>query len=883
MAIDFMKVFKGINFAGQASAPSSPANGDVYYDTTLQKLRCYQNGAWVNLSDSDGTVLLDDGTVSAPSLSFLNETGLGLYRQGAGVLAIAQGGADLITFDAAKIQTETPMHIDKNIYIGLADQFPVGVDGHTLILRTDGTGSAPFNEAGTAIYRSRVSSTAGRSSHLFYTGSPTTLAMSIDENQKITLGASGGTQTHQINGALDISGDASASSRFGTFGGEASVQGSAYSFSFVKTAPTGTLEGRLLGVRANVSGNSPQTAVMAGGYYESRRTGISASVTDTGEFFSHTARKAIVNFTATGLGAAYANTSGWHGLVIEGGGSLNLTGNSIAISNYNGIFFRSDTLANTGRKINIRLNTLSGGTNNAQIADNNTFTGDWFINSTSTNDSLLSGHLNLAGQKELRLQDTTGGEYVGHRAPGTVTSSHTYTWPAALPAGNRVLQSDSSGNLSWVTTTPGSGDISNGGNTFGAAITIGTNDAFALNFETNNVIKGSITSAGAWTLGESAGTQTHAVNGNLNITQLVGVVGTPTVSLMQVGASANQTLLSGTTQEGLRASIRSNSSATARTLGLAAFYQTEATAYTTGVGAGIRIQTPTIGATSIVTRNIGLLFQDVGTGGTNNAFISDNEAFTGNWFINSTSTNSSRFSGQIGIGQNPLADRLLFVGTSSATLFTGTTQRIIEVGGANFNSNATNSCSSFASNCSALPTTGVMNHFHHIQASVSGTVTRERAFAISEKATGAGSVTNFAGIADNTTFTGDWFINSTSTNPSQLSGSVTLGASAGTAVHQLNGGVRHTVRSITGATTLDTTTTDYIVLANSTSAAFTVTLPAATSGRKIIIKDSGGSAQTNNITVSPASGTIDGAASFVINNNYQSIDLVSDGTNWWIC
>lgn len=96
----------------------------------------------------------------------------------------------------------------------------------------------------------------------------------------------------------------------------------------------------------------------------------------------------------------------------------------------------------------------------------------------------------------------------------------------------------------------------------------------------------------------------------------------------------------------------------------------------------------------------------------------------------------------------------------------------------------------------------------------------------------------------------------------------------------LGSGTGSNLRSISGATTL--TTTDYIVLANSTSGAFTVTLPAATSGRKIIIKDSGGSAQTNNITLSPASGSIDGASSFIINNNYQSVDLVSDGTNWFV-
>lgn len=101
MAIDFMKVFKGLNFAGQASAPSSPANGDVYYDTTLQKLRCYENGAWVNLSDSDGTVVLALGSNSAPSLSFTGDSNTGIFSPGADQLAFTMGGVTAASFSAA--------------------------------------------------------------------------------------------------------------------------------------------------------------------------------------------------------------------------------------------------------------------------------------------------------------------------------------------------------------------------------------------------------------------------------------------------------------------------------------------------------------------------------------------------------------------------------------------------------------------------------------------------------------------------------------------------------------------------------------------------------------------------------------------------------------
>ena len=54
---------------------------------------------------------------------------------------------------------------------------------------------------------------------------------------------------------------------------------------------------------------------------------------------------------------------------------------------------------------------------------------------------------------ELRfLEDTdNGSHYTGFKAPAAVTSNAVYTLPAAFPGGDRTLQSDSSGVLSWVT------------------------------------------------------------------------------------------------------------------------------------------------------------------------------------------------------------------------------------------------------------------------------------------------------------------------------------------------------------------------------------------------------------------------------------------------
>jgi hypothetical protein len=78
-------------------------------------------------------------------------------------------------------------------------------------------------------------------------------------------------------------------------------------------------------------------------------------------------------------------------------------------------------------------------------------------------------------------------------------------------AANKYLKADGT----WTAISAGSGDIINGGNTTGAAVTIGTNDANALNLETNNVTRLSITGAA------STGGQVTVTNvtANTNATQ----------------------------------------------------------------------------------------------------------------------------------------------------------------------------------------------------------------------------------------------------------------------------------------------------------------------------------------------------------------------------
>jgi len=55
----------------------------------------------------------------------------------------------------------------------------------------------------------------------------------------------------------------------------------------------------------------------------------------------------------------------------------------------------------------------------------------------------------------LRLGDTTGGEYVGLKAPGTVSSSVTFTLPGADGTADQVIKTDGSGNLTFTDISGG--------------------------------------------------------------------------------------------------------------------------------------------------------------------------------------------------------------------------------------------------------------------------------------------------------------------------------------------------------------------------------------------------------------------------------------------
>jgi len=91
-----------------------------------------------------------------------------------------------------------------------------------------------------------------------------------------------------------------------------------------------------------------------------------------------------------------------------------------------------------------------------------------------------------------------------------------------------------------------------------------------------------------------------------------------------------------------------------------------------------------------------------------------------------------------------------------------------------------------------------------------------------------------------------------------------------------------TVRVVTAAGAITVVTTDDIVIVNKTTgAASAVSLPAApATGESYTIKDGKGDAATNNITISPAAGNIDGGGTYVMDGPYQATTFIYNGTEW---
>ncbi len=133
-------------------------------------------------------------------------------------------------------------------------------------------------------------------------------------------------------------------------------------------------------------------------------------------------------------------------------------------------------------------------------------------------------------------------------------------------------------------------------------------------------------------------------------------------------------------------------------------------------------------------------------------------------------------------------------------------------------------------------------------------------------------------VQSGATLTVDGGATTSITNGVLVTPAITGGSLGATVISTLN---EQIVEVGTGAYNV---TTAVIILCNG-SGGITINLPASQSGRIITIKDKGGAASTNNITIAtPGSETIEGlTADYIMDADFQGVTLAADSTsNWWI-
>lgn len=87
-------------------------------------------------------------------------------------------------------------------------------------------------------------------------------------------------------------------------------------------------------------------------------------------------------------------------------------------------------------------------------------------------------------------------------------------------------------------------------------------------------------------------------------------------------------------------------------------------------------------------------------------------------------------------------------------------------------------------------------------------------------------------------------------------------------------------RTVTAITAATATISNDINLCNATSNAINVTLPTAATGKMVIVKKTDSS--SNAVTITGPTNGVDGATTKVLYHQYETMTLVSDGTNWFL-
>ncbi|MBL7813864.1 MAG: hypothetical protein JNL70_02575 [Saprospiraceae bacterium] len=399
-----------------------------------------------------------------------------------------------------------------------------------------------------------------------------------------------------------------------------------------------------------------------------------------------------------------------------------------------------------------------------------------------------------------------------------------------------------------------------GGNTLTGTGTIGSNSNHDFGIETNGTTRLTFSNAGAIT---QSGTGQVTFTGNVDATNGLDV----TTGQLTANAGSTLTGVTNINATGSSGTNIGNASTTTTVLGATNINTTGTSATSIGNASSSVAVAGTTSVTGATTINT------TGTAGTTIGNASSTTAITGATNINTTGAATTTI-GNSGAAAVIAGSTVGVTGvtnintTGTATTNIGNATSTVNIVGNDLN---VTGLQSGASTDSIMTVTGAGDVRRRTVADVVG-----------------GSITADNGLTKNTATNvqlGGTLLQTTSIAQAgfdfKLSGgNVAIGSStAPTSTMQLTGSMGVSYRKVTGNTTL--AATDYVVLANATSGAITLTLPTASTcvGRIYYIgkSDEG----TNAVNFSPAIYLTETTTIASI-NFAKKYKIVSDGTNWWI-
>jgi hypothetical protein len=138
------------------SNSSEPATKYAYQwwaDTSaaVMKIRNSANDGWIELFQLDGTLTLEDGTASAPGLSFRSDLDTGVFRSSSNVLNVTTGGTERVEIDNNAVTITPPLEINTGTNISMdssaSGQLKCISNGYSGGIALDGTAMHLYTNA----------------------------------------------------------------------------------------------------------------------------------------------------------------------------------------------------------------------------------------------------------------------------------------------------------------------------------------------------------------------------------------------------------------------------------------------------------------------------------------------------------------------------------------------------------------------------------------------------------------------------------------------------------------------------------------------------------------------------------------------------------------